>query len=225
MKSACNRFQAVLRNAISFLCITGSTVSTVIAATPPAATGPGFDCSRAKGQAQELVCADKQLATLDRELARLYTLAARSPQLSTKQRASLRAYQHGWIKGRNDCWKADDLRACVLDSYVMRIHELRRDYADARSDTTDSLSRGPVYVTCDGSEARMAATFINTDPQLACLEAQGRLYTLPLAVSASGARYTATTGEGEVTFWSKGTEARVTLPGQATLSCHTEAAR
>ena len=225
MNRACS--QSLLRIAMLCLCITGSTVSPVIAATPPAtpSSSPSFDCSRATGQAQQLVCADEQLATLDRELARLYTLAARSPQLSTKQRASLRAYQHGWIKGRNDCWKADDLRACVLDSYVMRIHELRRDYADARTDTADSLSRGPVYVTCDGSETGMAATFIHTEPQLACLESQGRFYTLPLAVSASGARYAANTGEGEVSFWSKGDEARVTLPGQAALNCRTGAAR
>jgi len=225
MKRGCTRLRPLVRKAISSLVILGAAVTSVITAASPPDSSPSFNCSRATGQAQELVCTDAQLATLDRELARLYTLAARSPQLKTKQRASLRAYQHGWIKGRNDCWKAGDLRACVLDSYVMRIHELRRDYADARTDAADSLSRGPVYVTCEGSEARMAATFLRTDPPLACLESQGRFHTLPLAASASGARYAANSGEGEASFWSKGAEARVALPGQPAMHCRIETPR
>ncbi|MGB6188236.1 MAG: hypothetical protein WBF70_06640, partial [Aeromonas molluscorum] len=33
--------------------------------------------------------------------------------------------QRGWIKGRNECWKADDLRQCVLTNYQQRITELQ----------------------------------------------------------------------------------------------------
>jgi uncharacterized protein len=191
----------------------------VYSAAYTAPAKPSFNCARATGQAQELVCADAQLAVLDRELARLYTLAANSSQLNTKQRASLRAYQHGWIKGRNDCWKAADLRTCVLDSYVMRIHELRRDYADARSESADSLSSGPVYVTCQGTDTRMAATFIRSEPPLACLEAQGWFHTLALTATASGAHYLKRTETGGISLWIKGDEARVEMPGQAVMNC------
>lgn len=199
----------------------GASAPAAFAATP----GPGFDCTRAKGQAQELVCADAQLATLDREISRLYALASRSPQLDTKQRARLRAYQIGWIRGRNDCWKATDLRTCVLDSYVTRIHELRRDYPAARGADAHGISSGPVGVACEGAERRMAATFIHTDPPLACLESQALCYTMTLTPTASGARYVADTDEGEVALWTKGDTALLKMPGRAAINCTIEAPR
>ena len=60
----------------------GASAAAAFAATP----GPGFDCTRATGEAQALICADAQLATLDRETARLYALASRSEHLDTKRR-------------------------------------------------------------------------------------------------------------------------------------------
>jgi len=199
----------------------GASAPAAFAATPD----PGFDCTRATGEAQALVCADEQLAMLDGETSRLYALASHSPQLNTKQRARLRAYQIGWIRGRDDCWKAADLRACVLDSYVTRIHELRRDYPAARGADADGISSGPVDVACEGVERRMAATFIRTDPPLGCLESQGRRYTLTLTPTASGARYVSGTDQGEVTFWSKGDTATLQMPGQPAINCTIAAPR
>jgi len=200
-------------------------LSVLAPAASPANSGPGFDCTRAKGQAQELVCADEQLAMLDRETSRFYALASHSPELGTKQRARLRAYQIGWIRGRDDCWKAADLRACVLDSYVTRIHELRRDYPAARGADTDGISSGPASVACEGVERRMAATFIRTDPPLACLESQDRRYTMTLTPTASGARYVADTDDGELAFWTKGDTAMLQMPGQPAINCSIEAPR
>jgi len=40
----------------------------------------------------------------------------------------LKAEQHGWIKGRNDCWKEADKRKCVEESYRRRIAELQSRY-------------------------------------------------------------------------------------------------
>lgn len=194
-------------------------VVTTLVCTAGETASPSFDCSRAQGKAQLLVCSDPQLAELDREIARLYSLASKSPQLNAKQRARLRAYQIGWIRGRDDCWKADGLRACVLDNYTMRIHELRRDYPEARVDATDSLSRGPFTVTCEAISAPLGITFIATDPPLACLEAQGSFYTLAQTPTASGARYAASAGEDEVSLWNKGDEARVILPGHPAADC------
>ena len=204
-------------------------IAAALGASAPAAfaatLGPGFDCTRATGEAQALVCADAQLATLDREISRLYTLASHSPQLDTKQRGRLRAYQIGRIRGRNDCWKAIDLRSCVLDSYVTRIHELRRDYPAARSADADGISSGPAGVACEGTGRRMAATFIHTDPPLACLELPDHAYVMTLKPAAPAARYVASTNQGDVAFWTKGDTARLQMPGRAAINCTIEAPR
>jgi uncharacterized protein len=85
---------------------------------------PSFDCSKAAGQVEELICADPELAALDVELARLYR--AVSAKLAARDLKRLRSYQRGWIKGRNDCWKAVGvgIRGCVEASYRDRIREL-----------------------------------------------------------------------------------------------------
>ena len=85
---------------------------------------PSFDCSKASGQVEELICSDPELAALDVELARLYR--AVSAQTTGQKLKTLRTYQRGWIKGRNDCWKAVGVgvRACVEVSYRDRIREL-----------------------------------------------------------------------------------------------------
>jgi uncharacterized protein len=195
-------------------------IAMAVGGSAPAATpNPGFDCTRATGQAEELVCTDAQLSMLDRETSRLYALASHSAQLDTKRRARLRAYQIGWIRGRNDCWKAADLRACVLGSYVTRIHELRRDYPAARGADADGISSGPVGVACEGADQPLAATFIRTDPPLARLESQDRRYIMTLTPTASGARYVTGTHEGEVSLWTKGDAALLQLPGQAAIHC------
>ena len=78
---------------------------------------PSFDCAKASGQVEELICSDPELAALDVELARLYK--AVSAQTTGQKLKALRTYQRGWIKGRNDCWKAVavGVRACVEASY------------------------------------------------------------------------------------------------------------
>jgi len=37
----------------------------------------------------------------------------------------LKAEQRGWIKGRDDCWKSDEMRGCVKREYRYRIDALR----------------------------------------------------------------------------------------------------
>jgi uncharacterized protein len=82
-----------------------------------------FDCAKASGTVEELICSDAELAKLDRSLSSLYsTLLKHTPAREQKQ---LRAEQRGWVKGRNDCWKSGDLRGCVKGEYEMRINELK----------------------------------------------------------------------------------------------------
>ena len=86
---------------------------------------PSIDCSKAKGQVEELICSDSELMILDVELARAYaSVSAKSTGPVLK---SLRANQRGWIKGRNECWKATQvsIRECVVTSYRSKLAALR----------------------------------------------------------------------------------------------------
>ncbi len=89
------------------------------------ANHPSFDCTKVKKDSSEgLICRSDRLTDLDRELAAVYKKAlteATDTQL-------LKAEQRGWIKGRNDCWKAGDEEACMVGAYRQRIDELRGKY-------------------------------------------------------------------------------------------------
>ena len=82
-------------------------------------TPPAFDCAGAGHAIEELVCADAGLAAKDRRLADVYDRSL-DKLASTADAADairdLKAYQRGWIGGRNDCWKAADQRQCVAQS-------------------------------------------------------------------------------------------------------------
>jgi uncharacterized protein len=107
----------------------------LVLAPLPAQTqeGPSFDCAKAESAAETLVCEDAGLAALDRLVADRYAAAfsvAGGLDAGAQQAVDeLRAYQRGWIKGRDDCWKASDLRAsdlgaCVEAAYLRREGEL-----------------------------------------------------------------------------------------------------
>ncbi len=104
------------------------------------AAGPSFDCARAEGTVQQLICKDAGLAVLDRKLDAAYKAAvakAKGPVLGL-----LKSEQRGWIKGRDECWKAtkatptyltesvvvDDPRACAEWLTNLRIAELQVSY-------------------------------------------------------------------------------------------------
>ena len=87
------------------------------------ATQPSFNCSKATHEAEQLICNDAELAALDVSMNDLYQLVLKNtPKAAQKQ---LKTEQIGWVKGRNDCWKADDKRACVKTTYETRINELK----------------------------------------------------------------------------------------------------
>ena len=87
------------------------------------AATPSFDCAKASSDAEKLICSDAELAGLDRSLAELYgTLLKHTPASEQKM---LKAEQRGWVKGRDECWKSDDLRGCVASEYRTRINELK----------------------------------------------------------------------------------------------------
>ena len=89
-------------------------------AKPRAADQPSFDCAKASGAIAKLICADPELAGLDRYMAARYQAAqAQSPDPAAQQ------HQEKWLARRDACAMAPEARACVADSYRQRITELK----------------------------------------------------------------------------------------------------
>lgn len=110
-------------------CTLAATVlSSVLPLAAQAQDGPAFDCTKAESSAEKLVCADAALGALDRRLADRFSAAltvAQGLDAGAKDAEdTLRATQRGWIKGRDECWKEPDLRACVETEYLRREAEL-----------------------------------------------------------------------------------------------------
>ena len=104
------------------------------------ANQPSFDCSKVKKNSPEgLICSSDKLMNLDNELATVYKQAL--PKATKED--MLKAHQRGWIKGRNDCWKAKDEEQCMVDEYKLRIKELKEKYGlSSIQDRSGSTSKG-----------------------------------------------------------------------------------
>jgi len=174
---------------------------------------PSFDCGAARSSAQELVCEDTELARLDLRLDSVFALAlARAGSMADAARAlpELRAHQRGWVKGRDDCWKAGDLRTCVREAYRRRAAELEAQYMLLEG-------RPPVFWFCDNDPTNEFVTsFYETDPPSARIERGDRTVVALLTPSASGSRYEGPFG---IVFWTRGDEAQVDWPQGTSLSC------
>lgn len=160
--------------------------------------GPSFDCGAVtEGSIEALVCGDAQLSALDRQLAGVF--AAASGAAAAQQPPVLKAEQRGWIKGRDDCWKAADSSACVTDSYQRRIAELQAQYRLVDHN-------GPVSYGCDGNRANeVVVTWFETEPPTLIAERGDQASLMYLERGASGARYA---GRNE-SFWEHQGEATV----------------
>jgi uncharacterized protein YecT (DUF1311 family) len=90
----------------------------VIRPPEPRYARPSFDCRSARSQAEEMVCADPQLAAADRRLARAY---GRAVAAGVPPRA-LRAEQDDWLAIRDDAARYS--AAAVASVYDQRISEL-----------------------------------------------------------------------------------------------------
>jgi uncharacterized protein len=112
----------------------------------------------------------------------------------------LKAEQRGWIKGRNDCWKSDDKRLCIEQSYKLRIAELQARYRLVQPSN-------PVSYVCDGQPAKQViATFFQTEPPTAIAEFGDQTSLMYQQPAASGVKYQ---GRNE-TLWEHQGEARIT---------------
>ncbi|MCR9109863.1 MliC family protein [Marivita sp. XM-24bin2] len=178
--------------------------------------GPSFDCSKAGSDAERLVCADADLARLDRQLSDRFAAAidvARGLEVGAQTAEDeIRATQRGWISGRDECWKADDLRSCMADAYLRREGDLV-----ARWMLEDPT--GTSFWACGGNPANeVATTFFDTELPSVRFERGDSITTGFLSSTASGARYDADFGRY---IWIKGEEAeyRDPDPDGALYSC------
>ena len=157
------------------------------------AQGPTFDCAKASGEVETLICADPSLAALDRTLGEVYKAA--SAKAKGKLATRLREDQRGWVKGRNDCWKAkgqqtwitatwtvDTLKGCVDAQYRLRTSELQAVW--------QLLPPKTVFHACQNNPANeVAANFLANDPATIRLERGDRTVTMWLVGSASDGQY------------------------------------
>ena len=176
------------------VCLTIASVAGLVAAGEPS-----FDCSAVEpGSIEALVCGDDGLSALDRMLAEVYGEA--SKKAVNEHPPMLKAEQRGWIKGRDECWKSEDVATCVEDAYRLRIAELQARYRLVEP-------HGPVFYQCGGQPSNeVVATFFDTDPPTAIVERGDSSSLMFLQPSASGAKYQ---GRNE-SFWEHHGEATVT---------------
>lgn len=172
------------------------------------AQGPAFDCTKAKGEVELLICSDPALAALDRQLAEVYKAASAKAQGDLV--TSLRTEQRGWVKGRDECWKATSqtwitatwtvgtVKDCVDAQYRLRISELQALWHLVEPKT--------VNFTCQNNPANViVADFFETDPPTIRLERGDSTKTLWRVGPASDGNY-----EGQnVSLVHKGSEVNV----------------
>jgi len=196
------------------------TLAPVAARVQAQAKGPAFDCGKAQGEVEKLICKDEGLATLDRKLDEVYKAAQAKARDAMPQ--ILRAEQRGWVKARNECWKVGpaaptlltaswqvtSVRECAEGNYKLRISELQALWRLVPA-------RAPVAFACEGNPANeVIATFFETDPPSARLERGDQAVTAWRVPVGSGSKY-----EGQnVELWTKGQEATITWRG-AELKC------
>ena len=78
------------------------------------------------GTVDQLICSDQQLLKQDQQLAEVYQQALL--KAANEKPPLLKAEQRGWIKGKAECWKEDDKKACASMLYTQRIAELQARY-------------------------------------------------------------------------------------------------
>ena len=161
--------------------------------------GPSYSCAEVEtGSIEALICADSDLAALDRKLAEVYKAAL--AKAVNEHPPVLKAEQRGWIKGRNECWKSGDKRKCVAEEYRLRIAELQARYRLVPA-------RGPFAFACDGNAANeVTVTYFETDPPTLIAERGDSVSVMYRQPAASGIRYQ---GRNE-SFWEHQGEARIT---------------
>jgi uncharacterized protein YecT (DUF1311 family) len=194
-----------------------SVIFTVSACCPGvvlAQEGPTFDCAEATHEAEIAICENAELAALDRRLAETYGAAlAAAEGLDAGAEtavAELKAYQRGWIGGRDACWKDSDIVACISDAYLRREAELVAMW----------MLEEPIGMSvwmCDGGP-EVVTMFFDTPLPSARMEVGDSIDVATVTRTASGSRYEGSFGRS---IWIKENEAlyREASPNDAEYGC------
>ena len=176
--------------------------------------GPSFDCAQATSSAEELVCADPDLAALDRRLSERFAAAMAAAEGldagADEAVGTLRATQRGWIGGRDECWKADDPAACVAEAYLTREAELVALWL------LEPPTASGTFI-CGGTPANeLTADFFDTELPGVRVEYGDSVAAGWLTRAASGSRYELPFGR---MLWTKGEEALFVWPEGTEQEC------
>ena len=160
---------------------------------------PSFDCNQAQGQVETLICNDAELAELDQKMAQVYQMAV----VNIPESEQPKAVQRGWIKGRNDCWKAQDVRECTLANYQIRLVELliQGELVQATNKAT---------FDCSTHASISGAFYTQFDPVMAVFTFANQQMLAINVRSGSGAKYQGRNFE----FWEHQGEASVEYLGE-----------
>ena len=204
-QKGCKMLLRCLERVLPFVLISLSTTSLA---------SPSFDCAQASSNAEQAICNDDSLATLDRRLNDRYRAAmavARNLDAGSQEAVeTLRTTQRGWIKGRDDCWKADDLKACITETYLIRETELVAYWLLEKPLAINSF-------TCEGNPANeVYVYFFDTERPGIRLEYGDSLRTGWRVSAGSGSKYATPFGGS---FWQKGDEARFIWTEGEEVSC------
>lgn len=189
-------------------------ISMALAAPVHAQEEPSFDCSMAESSAEELVCADPVLAALDGRLAEKYRSALKTAgdldAGADEAVATLKAMQRGWIKGRDDCWKADDLRSCVQSAYLTREAELVATWM------LDDPFTEAAWQCGDNPANEVFVMYFDTDLPAIRVEYGDGVAIMMQTQTGSGSRYD---GDFERFFWEKSGKALFSWNEGAEQNC------
>jgi uncharacterized protein YecT (DUF1311 family) len=87
------------------------------------ASAPSFDCAKATGRVEKMICASASLAKADAELSTVYHRAIQ--QATGDQLSSIKTAERDFVKQRNECQTAD----CVDGQYQTQLAQLRQAVA------------------------------------------------------------------------------------------------
>ena len=158
-------------------------------------TSASFNCEQADSDIARQVCQSPRLSELDAQSADTFEKALAQSD-SDKHKSTLRAMQRGWIKGRDACWQADNVKQCIIDAYQHRNASLQVQY---------QLTTAVDHLQYDCEGKQVSVDFYDTTPQFIALREGEQQWLMQRVIAASGAKYQ---GRNQV-FWQKGDNAFV----------------
>lgn len=93
------------------------------------ASGPSFDCAKARTAVEKAICDAPLLGWYDRQLGRSWKIALKAA--GDKGAPALRASQTAFLKARNACGGGDDSYDCIAEAYSKRLAALAKGVGDA----------------------------------------------------------------------------------------------